>query len=267
MVCLKSITCVAFILAMTAVASAQSEESADGHLIVVGGGRLTDQIISRFVELAGGSEARLIVIPTASGSPDSDQTIIDRWKKRGIADVQVLHTSKRDEANSDVFVAPLKEATAVWISGGLQSRLAKAYEGTRVEQELKALVHRGCVVGGTSAGAAIQSPVMIAGSYPIPRMEQGFDLLPGVIIDQHFLARNRMNRLLYAVGKHPDQIGVGIDESTAIEVHGNRCRVLGESTVTVILGTGINKPLNILTYQDGEKFTIGNAESPAPMSP
>jgi len=255
------------LLVMATASFALAEEPPAGSLIVVGGGGLPEQVLSRFLELAGQSEARVVVIPTASSKPSSDEELIERWKQRGVADIQVLHTTDKDEANRDSFVASLKEATAVWIGGGSQSRLSAAYVGTQVEKELKALVERGGVVGGTSAGAAIQSPVMIARRSPVPEMGQGLDLLPGVIIDQHFLARNRMNRLLHAVGKHPDQIGIGIDEATAIEVHGRTCRVLGKSTVTVVLGTGQHKPLDIRTYQNGEAFEIPQIESDSAAAP
>src|SRR5690606_9814305 len=108
------------------------------------------------------------------------------WLERGIGAVEILHTRDRAVADTPEFTEPLRRATAVWLSGGAQSRLAEAYGGTAVEREILAVLARGGAVGGTSAGAAIQSPTMIAGGNPVPEIAQGFALLPGTIVDQHF---------------------------------------------------------------------------------
>lgn len=167
-----------------------------GSLVIVGGGEQPDAVNEKFVELAGGKEARIVVIPTASDSaneviadPERAAKLAEFWKAHGAAEVQVLHTRSKEKANEDAFVEPLKKATGVWFGGGDQTKIAEAYLGTAVERELLAAVARGGVVGGTSAGAAIQSKVMIAGGQTEPRMATGFDLLPGAIIDQHFLAQ------------------------------------------------------------------------------
>lgn len=238
-----------------------AEDERSGALIVVGGGGLPESIVERFMELGGGQEMKLVVIPTASSQPSPDAEQIDRWKKRGAKEVHLLHTTDREVANSAAFVAPLKEATAVWIGGGSQSRLAEAYVGTAVEQELIALVQRGGVVGGTSAGAAIQSQVMIASGRTEPEMKTGLDLVPDAIIDQHFLKRNRMNRLLAAVDQYPHLYGIGIDEATAIEVQGRKCRVLGNSFVVVVQDQGADKMPNIRTFNSQESFTLTPLES------
>ncbi len=248
-----------FLFSETLVRAAENETQ--GALIVVGGGGLPNSILDRFVELGGGKEMRVVVIPTASAEPSADEELIARWKKRGAQEVHVLHTTDPKEANSETFVAPLKKATAVWIGGGQQSRLAEAYTGTAVERELIALVARGGVVGGTSAGAAIQSHVMIASGNPDPTIKQGLDLVPDAIIDQHFLKRNRMNRLLTAVSQHPKRYGIGIDEATAIEVQGRRCRVLGESFVVVVQAQPEGKMPNIQTFNKEETFTLTPIES------
>ena len=179
-----------------------------------------------------------------------------RWKEHGVKDVTFLHTRDRKTADSEDFIKPLQRATAVWIGGGSQSNLADAYANTAVEREIKAVIERGGVVGGTSAGAAIQSHVMIASGKSVPKMREGFDLLPHAIIDQHFLKRNRMNRLLSAVQKHPECIGVGIDEATAIEVHGQECKVLGSSYVTVVFRLKESGPLDVQTFEAGETFSL-----------
>ena len=229
-----------------------------GALVICGGGELPEAITKRFLELAGGDEARIVLIPTASGQ--ADETIADheavgrlteRWKKLGAKDVQVLHTTEKNIANDEVFVAPLKKATGVWFGGGQQSRIADAYLGTRVEREIAAVLTRGGVVGGTSAGAAIQSKMMIAGGAKEPQMATGFDLLPGAIIDQHFLARKRRDRLIAALTANPGLVGFGIDEGTALVVKGRQLQVLGDSTVSVLLAASSNRPPSDVQLKSG----------------
>src|SRR5207302_6337873 len=117
---------------------------------------------------------------------------VEAWKKRGAASVTLLHTRSRATANDASFCQPLAEATGVWLGGGDQSKLVSAYRGTAVESELHKLLRRGGVIGGTSAGAAVMSGPMIAGGNMPARLGQGFGFLPGGIVDQHFLRRNRM---------------------------------------------------------------------------
>jgi cyanophycinase len=225
-----------------------------GSLVICGGGRLGDSIINRFMELAGGREARLVVIPTASNRADKadDESILGSWRKRSPQRLTVLHTRDRELANRLEFVAPLQDATAVWISGGSQSLLAEAYVGTRVEKELYALLERNGVVGGTSAGAAIMSRTMIASGNPDPVIKKGLGLLPRAVIDQHFLVRKRQPRSIKAVTQHPDHFGVGIDESTAVEVSGNKMRVLGDSVVTITLAASESEPLRTFALKEGQ---------------
>ena len=225
-----------------------------GALVISGGGELPEAAIERFVELAGGKEARIVVIPPAA--ENADEKTADLWKSRGASDVQVLHTRSKEKANEAPFVEPLKKATGVWFGGGLQQRIAEAYLGTAVEREVLAVVARGGVVGGTSAGAAIQSKVMIAGGQTEPRMATGFDLLPGAIIDQHFVARNRRDRSVAAVTMHPECFGLGIDEGTAVIVRGRRIEVVGDSTATVILAASAGRPLREIALKAGDSHDL-----------
>ncbi|HZL90593.1 MAG TPA: cyanophycinase [Pirellulaceae bacterium] len=213
-----------------------------GTLVIAGGGELPEAVARRFVREARGRRTRIVVIPTASATADeevADPAKAERhlapWKALNVGDVKLLHTRSRETANDEAFLAPLKQATGVWFGGGEQSRLAEAYLGTGVEREIKAVLARGGVVGGTSAGAAIQSHVMIAGGNPEPTMATGFDLLPGMIVDQHFLARSRQPRLVAAIAKNPALVGIGIDEGTALVVSGRRMEVIGRSRAVVIL--------------------------------
>jgi cyanophycinase len=226
------------LLSPTAAAPPRLDPSGiSGSLVLCGGSKLPDRIRDRFFALAGGENAKIIVIPTANDKAENDEseTYLDYWTARKPKSLVLLHTRKRDLANAKAFLAPLKEATGIWFDGGSQARIADAYLGTAAEKEFYAVLKRGGVIGGTSAGAAIMSRVMITNGNPTAELGVGFDLLPEAVVDQHFLARNRKSRLLGVLAKHPDRVGYGIDEGTALVVRGRFMEVLGDSTVTVIL--------------------------------
>jgi cyanophycinase len=229
-------------------ASGQNVQPAS-KLVICGGGDLPDTVFNEFRTLAG-SDAILVVVPTASKNDINVEEVQELWQSRGFREVRILHTNDREVASTEKFFEPLKTATAVWFSGGSQQRIADAYIGTLVETELYKLVQRGGVIGGSSAGAAIQSRVMIKGGDTQPKISTGLDLLPGAIIDQHFLKRNRLNRLIEAVRVHPELIGLGIDEGTAIVVSDGIYRILGSSyvlRVEMVEGT-----LQIDSFEEGE---------------
>ncbi len=224
-----------------------------GALVLCGGGRLPDSVRERFIELAGGKAARLVIIPTASGDDtiaDDGREVEQIWKSREPASVTILHTRSPDEANNPAFVEPIRHATGVWITGGRQSQIAAAYSGTLVERELCGLVERGGVVGGTSAGAACQSRVMIVRGqiHETP----GLGLIPGAIVDQHFLARERKVRLFQALAQHPHLVGLGIDEGTALIVRDRTLTCLGDSTVTICLAAAGKHEATEVTLKSGE---------------
>lgn len=259
----SNVTCLLVCICLTA-ASAQSAEwldpaGIDGSLVIVGGGKVSEAVIKRFAALAGGSDARLVVVPTAgtrADDPDEHEAILAEWQEKGFEFVTLLHTRDREVADSEEFLESLRDATAVWFTGGQQSRIAEAYVGTAFEKELLQLLVRDGVIGGSSAGAAIQSRVMIASGNPVPEMKRGFDLLPGSIIDQHFRQRNRKPRLLRAVADHPGLFGIGIDEDTAVSVEGRMMRVVGGGKVTVILGAGAGRPMSEITLAAGERADL-----------
>ena len=206
-----------------------------GALVIVGGGTMPDSVIQAFVKLAGGPKAELVVIPTASAAADKDtaEATIALWKKRGAGQVRVLHTRSRDRANDADFVKPLTTATAIWLGGGDQNRLVDAYQTTLVEKEMRRLLERGGVIGGTSAGAAVMSKVMIAGGAPPAKLREGFGFLPNGVVDQHFLKRNRIDRLLDVLQRQPGWFGLGIDEGTAAVVKGSTITIVGNSMALV----------------------------------
>lgn len=211
---------------------------AAGSLVIVGGGApLPDAIRDRFVELAGGKNARLVVITTASVNADRPDRLKTPayFRALGLASVAVLHTHSRDRANTPAFVKPLTEATGVWFTGGVQSRLTDVYRGTLVEAELHRLLARGGVIAGTSAGAAVMTHVMIVGGNPHAVVGTGFGFLPGLVVDQHFQNRHRLDRLLGVLAQYPECPGLGIDEQTAVVVTGHTVTVLGNGEVRVCL--------------------------------
>jgi cyanophycinase len=224
-----------------------------GTLVIVGGGDLPDAVLNRFLELAGGKSARLVIIPTASARADHPEQLKNWafWKSQEAASVVLLHTRRREQANDPAFVKPLRDATGVWLSGGDQALLAAAYRGTLVEKELRRLLARGGVVGGTSAGAAVMSAVMIEGGNPA-RVGDGFGLLPGAVVDQHFTNRKRLDRLLGVLAKYPDYLGIGIDEETAAVVQGRKLAVLGNASVRICLSAVGSRPADVRILEPGQ---------------
>jgi len=204
-----------------------------GTLVIVGGANTPAEADSAFLAAAKSGNNHLILIPTAAVA--SDKEALSSFAKAfegKVGKVTVLHAKDRSQALAPDFAKVIAEASAVWIGGGDQKRLAERYANTPVETELKALLARGGAVGGTSAGAAILSQTMIAGGNPQPEIQNGLGLLRGLVIDQHFTERNRAPRLKTAIGKHPNQVGLGIDESTAVILKGRDLRVVGKGKAT-----------------------------------
>jgi cyanophycinase len=219
---------------------------ANGWLVIEGGGVLTNEVKERFVALAGGADANFVMIPTALRDTqiDLDKSRLSFSNGFRVKHVTVLHTRDRVRANSEGFAEPLRHASGVWIDGGRQWRLADAYLGTAVEREIKALLARGGVVGGGSAGATIQGSFLVRGApgtpgnpdgdntvMMVPGYETGFGLLANSAIDQHVDARGRENDLHSVISKHPNVLGIGIDQSAAIVVHGDSFFVVGGQVV------------------------------------
>jgi cyanophycinase len=247
-------------LGLTSDANDQAKEDANkGPLVIVGGGVIPAEAREAFVELAGGAKARIVVVPTASSSADNpkeDEAYLKPWRARKPTSVLLLHTRDREKANNADFVKPLADATGVWFSGGDQSRLTKAYRGTLFEKELRKLQARGGVIGGTSAGAAVMSDPMITGGQERATTAPGFGLLPGFVIDQHFLTRERQKRLSGVVAANPGAVGLGIDEGTAAIVRGETVRVVGSSTVTVVLAAGAGMAERTQSVKAGESLDL-----------
>ena len=224
-----------------------------GDLIVIGGaedklGKRT--ILSEFVRRSGGEQARIAVVPTASSLGEE---IVDVYaalfEKLGAGEVYGVRPQDREQASDPALVADLERATGIFMTGGNQLKLSTVVAGTPFGQAILDARERGTTIGGTSAGASIQSSHMVAfgpgGSTPKQRMTQvaaGLGLVGNCVIDQHFAQRNRYGRLLMIVSQSPQLLGLGIDEDTAAvittEADGRELlRVAGRGSVTIFDGT------------------------------
>jgi cyanophycinase len=224
-----------------------------GSLMIVGGGPRPDAVMQRFVELAGGADARILIMPMATESAEqSGPEMAAELIRRGAGGARSVNLT-REQAMSDTIARIYEGITGIWFLGGDQSLITRVLSGTPAERAIHERYRLGAVVGGTSAGAAIMTTPMISGDERRPGGTRpdsteswitidrndvvtvsGLSLLPGAIVDQHFLRRRRHNRLISLVLEHPDLIGAGIDEATAIEVRPNGTwRVLGNSVVVI----------------------------------
>ena len=211
-----------------------------GSLVVVGGGGAGEEILKKFIELAGGEDQKLIVIPTAAGRDSYDQNagVADRLRALGAKDVLVVHTNDKAVANSDQFLAAMEGAMGIWFGGGRQWRLVDAYGDTKTEDFFWKVLDKGGVIGGSSAGATIQGSYLARGDTKNNQImmgdhEEGFGFISDIAIDQHLLRRNRQFDLLEITAAKPELLGIGLDEDTAIVVRNNRFEVIGNSYVVI----------------------------------
>jgi cyanophycinase len=214
-----------------------------GNLILVGGGDKPKEAMVKFVELAGGPGAPIVAIPTASEEPDTGAYYVKLFKEEyGCTGVTSLDIKTREDAAKPEYVELARKARGIFFGGGDQSRITRALLDTPVGKAIAAAYEDGAVVGGTSAGTACQSALMITGEgdFKVIRagaveLVRGLGFFRGVIVDQHFIIRQRSNRLITVILEHPDLLGVGIDEGTAIWVRpDDTFRVMGASSVMVL---------------------------------
>lgn len=239
-------------------------QSAGGHLVVIGGGKRPDYLMKRIVDLAGGKEAKIIIIPNASSEPvGTAQSQSAQFLKFGAGFSDYLIFDKNN-ADADSNLKKLEGATGVFFSGGDQSNLTKDLLGTQLLKKIFDIYRDGGVISGTSAGAAVMSQMMITGNELLNKdsssafvsiqkdnieVKSGFGFIKSAIIDQHFIKRKRHNRLISLVIENPELTGIAIDEETAIIVFpDDTFEVLGESQVLIIDGTEIK---NIRTDKNG----------------
>ena len=219
-----------------------------GPIMAIGGAedKLDDKVIlSTFVQLAGGSEARIAIVPTASSIESAGVRYKALFLGMGAARADVVYIANREDANGDAPLDLLRDASGIFLTGGNQMRLATIVGGTRAAELVRERNAAGAIIAGTSAGASILSSHMVAygasGETPKMRMAQmiaGFGLVPDIIFDQHFRQRDRIGRLLALVASNPGLLGVGVDEDTAALIdNGGSLEVVGRHSVTVVDGT------------------------------
>ncbi|WP_082489637.1 cyanophycinase [Pedobacter sp. Leaf176] len=218
-----------------------------GSLFIIGGGNRSDELMQKMLQTANlKSTDYIIVLPMASEVPDAGfETLSKQLKKLDNRTIRNFNFAKHD-VNDKKWTDSLTQAKLIYILGGDQSRFMKVVLNTPVYDAIHKAYQSGSTIAGTSAGAAVMSKYMITGKQLLDTVYKetfnklwdkniefsyGMGLLENTIIDQHFLKRNRYNRLISALAAHPNMVGIGIDESTAIIVNGNKATVAGESQV------------------------------------
>jgi cyanophycinase len=243
-----------------------------GALFIVGGGMRDPSLVKRFIDLAGGPDAPIVVVPTA-GEDDAyaqDYNGAKQFRDAGARTVTVVHTRDRKVADTEAFVAPIAAARGVFFQGGRQWRLADAYLGTRTQQEVTRALARGAVVGGTSAGATILGSFLVRGDTKGNELMvgdhlEGFGLLTNSAIDQHLLRRNRQFDLIPVIAARPHLLGIGLDEDTAIVVQRSQFEVLGRGYVAIYDGQpAADPPGGFYLLAPGDRFDLATRTATRP---
>jgi len=252
---------------------------ARGAIIAAGGGDLDRRIFEEFVRMAGGPDARIVLIPTAGAENGSHDgwSAIEELKAAGLRRLEILHTRSRSVADLEGFAAPLAQATGVWLSGGRQWRLVDAYLETATHRALRDVLARGGVIGGNSAGASALASFLIRGGEDnevvvTDAYTDGFGFLRDVAIDQHLLARGRENEMFEVLDQRPHLLGIGLTEGAAIVVTGDLARVIG-SRVAIY---DVTDPLTLIpltwlrpgsAYDLGARRVVLTEEEAPPTAP
>ena len=255
----KSAIIFAFLIAAVSFGQDKPEYGPpNGTLVIVGGNMRDPAIYDRFIQLAGGPDARFVIVPTAGGNKSQDgsvrvykeEDVVAAWKKRGLKNVTMLHTHDPKVADTEEFVKNLRQANAVWFDGGRQWNIVDSYANTLTYREFHKVLERGGVIGGSSAGATIQGDYLVRGAIsgpnvvmaPEPEHQKAFAFLRRSAIDQHINARNRWDDLIPVIKKFPELLGIGLSEDTAIVVKGDTFEVMGTWKVAVHDSTRLYQP-------------------------
>jgi len=239
--------------------------SAQERLVLIGGGERSAKIVSRFVEWAGNDKARILIITWASGVPqESFESLKKDFAGFPIASFEHAPPAPLDGDNREKFLKQLKNATGVFFSGGDQNRIMEVLKDESLYNALRERYKSGIVFGGTSAGAALMSTPMMTGENDLKVIDgakvgtrQGLGLLPNTILDQHFIVRQRENRLFGLILQNRSMLGVGIDEDTALFVKDNRyAEIVGATYVMFIDGSGKKATFMINLLKSGEQFDL-----------
>ncbi len=232
---------------------------------MIGGGERPASILSKLTELSGGDKGKMLVITWAGGDPKASfQAFKEDVEKISKIELVFAPVSPLNDEAKAKFLQQLKDASGVFFTGGDQNRVMDVLKD---ETLLKAIVEKynsGTVFSGTSAGTAIMSKIMITGEGDFKVIDgnkvetrDGIGLLPQVIVDQHFIVRQRENRLFGLILKNPSLLGIGIDEDTAFYVSDNRFgEVLGDSQVMILDARNKSNELKIFLLKPLEKFDL-----------
>ena len=247
-------------------------EHIGGHLVIIGGAEdkyNERRLLRKFVALAGGDEARILIVPVASDYPEfSADVYTQTFRKLGLQQIKVLRATSRQEVINCDAENLLEGVTGVFLSGGDQMRLASVLGGTEFARLLEDRVrHTSLVLAGSSAGAAGMSAAMIVRGVPTSypnknsiRLSPGLGILQNIIIDQHFTERGRLSRLITAVSYNPRQLGLGIDENTAVVVSNDgTLEVHGDGTVTIVDGSRISYN-DIAEVEETKPFAVAGVQ-------
>src|SRR5262245_6940630 len=254
----------ALVLLLAALCALPPPAGAEGPLVLFGGGERPTQALERFVRWAGGASARLLVVTWASAEPvESFRGVREELALLGPASIDMAPLAPLDGPSRERFRALLRDATGVFFGGGDQNRIMDVLADAELLRELRERHRAGIVFGGTSAGTAAISGLMITGEGDFTVIDaakvetrEGLGLLAGVILDQHFIRRQRENRLFALVLARPEQLGVGVDEDAALIVEGGRRAEAVGGLVMLVDGREERGALVVRLLRPGQRFDL-----------
>ncbi|MBD2489912.1 cyanophycinase [Aulosira sp. FACHB-615] len=222
-----------------------TEATHQSQLVIIGGAEDKEGdcvILREFVRRAGGTKANIVIMTAATELPrEVGENYIRVFERLGAENVRIIDTETREDASSSTALEAISKATGIFFTGGDQARITSILKDTEIDAAIHKRYAEGAVIAGTSAGAAVMPDKMIVegDSQSTPRMEivemgPGLGFLPGVVIDQHFLQRGRLGRLITALVREPAVLGFGIDENTAIAITDDQIEIIGEGSVTIV---------------------------------
>lgn len=250
-------------LALAALLAAAPAAAASPRLVLIGGGERPPQAMERFVAWSGGAQSRLVVIPWASAdAPETGVDLVKEFQAFHPAAAESVASTVTVRADPAAFERLLSSATGVYFSGGDQVRLMAAVQSVGLLERFRAMAAAGVAFAGTSAGTAVMSDPMITGEGDFTKLDSahvetatGLGLLPGVIVDQHFLRRQRENRLFGLLLAHPDRLGLGIDEGNALLVDGTVGEVVGPTAVMAVRVEGPDR-FSVELVRPGRRYDL-----------
>jgi cyanophycinase len=239
----------------------RTPEVPHGALLICGGGDLPDSVWQRLIELAGGPDAKIVFLTASLPDPDAPNPKgLQLLHKNGARVVEVVAARTPQDANSPRFAQALHNARAIWFTGGRQWKYLDAFQGTVAEKLFRDVLARGGVIGGSSAGAAVQAEYMVRGSPLSNRIisaegyERGLDFLPGTAIDIHVSERGRLDEFVGLISRRPNLLGLALDEKAAVEVHGHQLTVIGPGETRIVdFHVGHS---HVIGLRRGERFDL-----------